>query len=484
MAVAPHDEAVSSSTPTGRRWRAAGLLACAVCIELGLFAILRLGRPASHVPEFVSYYLLVSIAYVTACWLVANAGELRTSRSVTWWIWGAALVFRLTALPLAPSLSEDTARYRWQGLSQAAGANPYTAVPEDPRFSALRDETWPRVTGKAQPSVYGPVIELVNLHYFRLIRQLGMDPWAEVWMFKLLFAVADLAVAIALMALLGGLGRARALVVVYLWSPLSITEFWIEGHNDALPVACAVAALALAYRGRRAAAVVAAAVGALCKFWPVLLLPFVALARDGGRWRVEWRGLLATVPVALLACWPYRNGVGALGRILEGFIGNWRNNDSLFGGILQGTGNDMELATRIATVLVVLAVIRIRLLRLPPIGAELATICAVLFLSANCLPWYLTWMLPFLAVHPNAPLLLWTALVSLAYHVVPLYEAAGLWQYDRALVGLEYAPVLAWLACQGANRIRKRMAAAPSNQAVGPVASERSKFRRRDRAGR
>lgn len=484
MAVAAHDEAVTSSTSTGGRWRAAGLLACAACIELGLFAILRLARPASHVPEFISYYLLVSIAYVTACWIVANAGALRTSRTVIWWIWGAALVFRLTVLPLAPSLSEDTARYRWQGLSQAAGANPYTAVPEDPRFSELRDVTWPRVTGKSQPSVYGPVIELVNLHYFRMIRRFGMDPWTEVWMYKLLFALADLAVAIALMALLGALGRSKALVLVYLWSPLSIAEFWIEGHNDAPPVACAVAALALMYRGRRVTAVIAAALGALCKFWPVLLLPFVALARDGGRWRVEWRGLLAIVPVAVLACWPYRDGVGGLVRILEGFIGSWRNNDSLFSGILQASGHEMGIATGIATVLAVLAVLGIRLLRLPPVAAELAAICAVLFLSANCLPWYLTWMLPFLAVHPNAPLLLWTALVSLAYHVVPLYEAAGIWEYDRGLVGLEYAPVLGWLGWQGLSRIRKRTATAPSQQAESPVGSERSGFTRTDRGGR
>ena len=472
MVAAAHDEAVNSSTPTRRRWLAAGLLACAVCIELGLFAILRLARPASHVPEFITYYLLVSIGYVMACWLVANAGALRASRSVTWWIWGAALVFRLTVVPLAPSLSEDTARYRWQGLSQAAGANPYTAVPEDPRFSELRDVTWPRVTGKAQPSVYGPVIELVNLHYYRLIKRFGMDPWTEIWMYKLLFALADLAVALALMALLGGLGRPKALVLVYLWSPLSITEFWIEGHNDALPVACAVAALALMYRGRRVAAVIAASLGALCKFWPALLLPFVALARDGGRWRVEWRGLLAAVPVALLLCWPYRNGVGGLGRILAGFIGSWRNNDSLFGGILQISGHDMELATGIAAALAVFAVLALRYLRLPPVGGELAAICAVLFLSANCLPWYLTWMLPFLAVHPNAPLLLWTALASTAYHVVPLYEATGAWQYDRSLVALEYAPVLGWLGCQGVNRIRKRMAAAPSSQADEPVDRE------------
>lgn len=464
MAVAAHDEAANSSTPTGRRWHAAGLLGCAVCIESGLFAILRLARPASHVPEFVSYYLLVSIGYVTACWLIANAGALRASRSAIWWIWGAALVFRLTVLPLAPSLSEDTARYRWQGLSQTAGANPYTAIPEDPRFSESRDVTWSRVTGKAQPSVYGPVIELVNLHYFRLIRRFGGDPWTEIWMFKLLFALADLGVAIALMALLGGLGRPRALIVAYLWSPLSITEFWIEGHNDALPVACAVGALALAFRGRRAAAVVAASLGALCKIWPVLLLPFVALARVNGRWRVEWRGLLATLPVAAIICWPYRNGIGNLGWTLGSFVGSWRNNDSLFAGIMQLTGQDMGLSASIATVLVALAVCGIRFLRLPPVGGELAAICALLFFSANCLPWYLTWMLPFLAVHPSAPLLLWTALVSMAYHVVPMYEAAGVWQYDPSLLALEYAPVLGWLGWQGIYRMRRRTAAAPSNQ--------------------
>ena len=168
--------------------------------------------------------------------------------------------------------------------------------------------------------------------------------------------------------------------------------------------------------------------------------------------------------MAAIICWPYRNGIGNLGWTLGSFVGSWRNNDSLFAGIMQLTGQDMGLSATIATVLVALAVCGIRFLRLPPVGGELAAICALLFFSANCLPWYLTWMLPFLAVHPSAPLLLWTALVSMAYHVVPMYEAAGVWQYDPSLLALEYAPVLGWLGWQGIYRMRRRTAAAPSNQ--------------------
>jgi len=85
----------------------------------------------------------------------------------------------------------------------------------------------------------------------------------------------------------------------------------------------------------------------------------------------------------------------------------------------------------------------------------LGAVAAVLLLSANCFPWYLSWMLPFLAVQPVRPLLLWTVLAPLAYHVVPGYEATGTWEYDASLVFLEYAPVLAWLGVLGIDRSRR-----------------------------
>lgn len=424
---------------------AIGLGACAAIIEAGLLLIAGLGRPATRVPDYITYYLLASVAYVTACWLISRDEEAVSRARVMRWIWAAAVVFRLTVFPLQPSLSEDTARYRWQGMVQDAGGDPYRAVPSDPSWEGLRDATWPRIAGKDKPSAYGPVLEQVNLWYHRLASRMSTDAWRQVWLFKLPFALADLAVGWALLGLLGAVGRPRAWALIYLWSPLAVTEFWVEGHNDSVAVLFTVIALTLSARRRSGWALGALSVATMCKFWPAVLFPYLLLTRRNRRWQLELRGAATGLVTMAALCLPYRDSIASVLGTLEGFMGGWRNNDSLFAVFLGLVGGDMSEAADLSRWTLILVVIALRWFPLPAVAAELSVLCALLLLSANCFPWYLTWILPLVAVHPSAPLLLWTALVSLAYHVVPGYEASGVWEYNRTLVRLEYAPVLVWL---------------------------------------
>ena len=440
----------------------AGLWACAALLEAGFLGVFLLGRPASHVSDYLTYYLLLGVPYAIACWLITRIGSGLGTRLRTRWIWVAALVFRLTVLPLDPSLSEDTVRYRWQGLVQDAGGDPYLSLPSEERWEGLRDETWPRVAAKDSPSAYGPLLEQANLLFYRLAVRWDSDPWAQVWLFKLLYALPDLGVGVGLMALLAGLGRPKEWALIYLWSPLAVTEFWMEGHNDAIAVALVVTALALAAAGKRNTAVVAMSVATLCKFWPAVLIPFVALDRRDGRWHLEWRGVLASSVVAVSICAPYWDTVGHVRHILVGFAGEWQNNEGLFALIALMLKGNLALASAVAHGLMVAAIVVWRLACTSVVRGALGAVCTVLLLAANCFPWYLTWMLPLLAVRPVPPLLLWTALVGLAYHVIPSYESGGVWQYDRLLTALQYAPVLLWLAVIGFSRastIRDALAA-------------------------
>lgn len=430
-----------------------GLGVCAVLIEGGLLMILGLERPATYVPEFISYYLLTSIPYICACWLVVGSGESNLRPASVRWIWVAALVFRVSVAPLDPSLSEDTVRYRWLGMLQDAGGDPYLAIPEDPDWSELQDETWQRVAGKDKPSAYGPVVEQVNLWYYRAVGGWTADPWKQAWLFKFPFALADVLVGLALMALLSAVGRPPAWALIYLWSPLAITEFWIEGHNDAVAMLFVVTALTLSQKERPAWALASLALATMCKFWPAVLLPFLILTKAGRRWKVQWGGTLVFVAVALAVCIPYWESMAAVREVLRGFSAGWRNNDSLFALFLELARGDMYIASEISKWTLLTFVAVVRFLPLRPLAGELAATCALLLVSANCLPWYLTWMLPLMAVNPVAPILLWGALVSLAYHVVPGYEANGTWTYDPVLVLLEYAPVLIWLGVVGTRRV-------------------------------
>ena len=454
--------------------RARLLLLCAASLEAGFLAIRALGELDEQIPAFLLCYLAVCCAYMTAVWAVcrtpSGAGRAASApggRALILLIWTAALVFRLTVLPMSAGLSDDLARYRWQGRVQAAGGNPYLAAPADPQWRELRDETWSRVTRKELSSVYGPLFELSYRATYEVARRIADDPVRQEWMFKLPFALLELAVgwAVWLLLRLRGLPPERALI--YLWSPLIVTEFWAQGHNDTLAVLPAMLALTAARAGRFPAAWAALSAAALAKLWPAAWAPLLLADRDSSgarRWR--WRAAWAAAPVAALAAWPYAGAVLEARSVLRGFVSGWRNNDSLHGWILAWSGGDAELAATLAAGLLAACWAGLWLWEPERERAALWSIVALLLLAANCFPWYLSWFVPLLALYPHPALLLWTALAGLSYHVVTDYAILGVWEELDFYRRLEYAPVLLWLAADGARGLlgrarRARSAARP-----------------------
>jgi hypothetical protein len=363
-------------------------------------------------------------------------------------IWGTAILFRLTVVPLSPSLSEDLARYRWQGKLQAAGGNPYTEAPEDPQWAALRDSTWNEVNRKDLPSVYGPLLERVHGAWYRLAAAVTPGEALQVWLFKIPFALCDLFTAGALIWLLRALALPAAWVLVYLWSPLIVVEFWAQGHNDTLAILLLVLALAAAHRGRWTAGFSCLSLAALAKFWPAILFPFFLLRREDGAWRLRWKQALVAIPIAILVAWPYLQGIDQVSELLEGFLGGWRNNDSLYEYLWEYAGRNYDAGTTLASYALAAALAGIWSLQLPLVRACQWAIVALLFVSANCFPWYLSWFVPLLAITHEAPLLLWTALVALAYQILIGYRVTGEWTDSDFFRTLEYAPVFGFLAAR------------------------------------
>src|ERR1035438_3415614 len=121
-------------------------------------AVLRLGDLKAHVVEYISAALGAGLVYLVSTWVVLRLPD---SKKLTGFIFGMGLLFRLTLVPLYPSLSDDLLRYRWEGKAQVAGVNPYTTKPNAPEMRGLRDETWPAVNGKEFSTMYPPLTELM-----------------------------------------------------------------------------------------------------------------------------------------------------------------------------------------------------------------------------------------------------------------------------------------------------------------------------------
>jgi hypothetical protein len=405
-------------------------------IEVLLVFLRLMGDLRESLRETIYLQIALGILYLFA--VFAASIPQPSSRRKVLLILLAALVFRATVWPLSPALSDDVFRYRWEGAIQTHGGNPYFNRPADPQWNHLRDGTYERIPGVDFRAVYGPLTEMVEHATFAAVRRHTPDPFRQAFWFKVPSAVFDLFAIAGGLLLLHVYGLPLHRIVLYAWCPLPLIEFWGTGHNDALTVAALFFALAFAGKGLGPAAMVALGIAGAAKVWPIALIPLFCRA---GRWRDAWIAPAVFAAFAL-PYWPpdYRQVVENM-RFASGFVGGWRNNDSLFGGILWLADGNFYIAKRIAfglsgAVLAALVLLKVQLHR-----AILVFAATLLAVSANCHAWYLTWMLPSLLLEPWLPLLLWLVLSPLSYVPVFLWASAGQWIGIQTTRWLIYVPV-------------------------------------------
>jgi alpha-1,6-mannosyltransferase len=421
------------------------LLLLALLSEAGYLILFRLGDLGVFLVEFWAVFFTTFLFYLVACWHSRQFPSLTSSKRAMWVILLGGLAFRLTLAPLLPTLTEDPYRYRWNARLQAAGGNPYRDRPSDPRWASLRDLTWPSVTGRDLTSPYGPLLEWSYRASHAVASSLTSDPTGQVVLFKIPYLLCELLLAGLLWTLLTRLRLPGSWLLVYFWSPLVIVEFWASGHHDPFLLCFLCAALLTANAGRWFWAFGALWAATLIKFWPALLFPLFLWTPGTVRPAARMVRAAAWLPGVALVCLPFWSSLDDLRWMLEGMLGGWTNNASLFHFIYAALDRDFERTRSVMGLLIGGAALLVAVRRPPLPEGMLWTIVVILLLSANCFPWYLTWLVPLLVLRPSAPLLLWTGLVPLAYHVLPGYRAFGEWREDPVFLWLEYLPVYTML---------------------------------------
>ncbi len=462
-----------------------GALFICACAGIGLSGDLRFGA----LPRTLVLYFVAAGAQLGALlWLARRRGDLspRAKTLALALVLGVALVARLSMLSSEPSLSEDAWRYRWEGLVQAEGVNPYTTPPADPSLTPLRDAGWLKVNHPEVAAIYGPPLQLA-------FRALAALPGSGLTWFKLAFLVADL----GLLALIVGGLRRRGLdplwSLIYAWHPLVVLEVVGQCHLEIVPVAFLVAAIELEGRGRWRLAALAFGTALASKYLPLLLLPAFLLLGKSWRTRASRLGWVL-LPGALCAL-PYLSAGEGLVAGLGAYGARWSFNGVGFElldtglrrlGLSQAlvragaplfieSSRDFDPALhetwiKIPAKLVVVLVagwVTLVFARRAPLargrarhGAVLragALGCGLVFLlgSPTVHPWYALWVVPFLAgASPRlrAPAFLFTLLLPLVYEIRIRYTGLpGTWVeqgWIRAAVWLPPA-LLAGLALLG-----------------------------------
>jgi len=417
--------------------------------------------PSVHVAVGLVLAGLVFLALPRLIARAADAGtrELQTLLAV---VIGVGLALRLAMLAVNPVLEDDYHRYLWDGAVTAHGLDPYAVAPGDAgheegtprgRLAAEAGVVMDRINHPDLRTIYPPVAQAA----FALAHLI--EPWS-ITAWRIVCLIGDAATLALLLALLRAAGRSPLWSALYWWNPVVVKELINSAHMEAILMPLVLGALLLAVHRRPLAAsgVLGLAVGA--KLWPIMLAPIVLRPLFDDRARLSASLVLLGGLCVLWAVLPLRSGIDETSGLLA-YAQRWQTNSALFPALQWIAATIMApfapaehlpgMLVRGATAGLVLA-LALRLSITPWRDAEdLMTrsgliVAVVLLLSPAQFPWYLVWVLPFLAFRPSIAMLTLTATMPIYYasfyfHARDTYDVFRIW-----VVWLVWVPVWALLA--------------------------------------
>ncbi len=427
--------------PRRRVWTL-GLVGLALGILYALnFSALRAVAGSDGKALFRFYPVLFGVAfllYLVGVWLCWEGG-----RRVAWAVIASGIVFRLFMVPTDVVLSSDLYRYLWDGRVQTAGINPFRYAPRDDALAVLRDpEIHPQINRPGARTIYPPGAQL-------LFAGLAWAAPSSIGALRLLLIGCDLATMLLFVRLLARLEIPEGRVAVYAWAPLAVFEVVQAAHIDGAVLPFVLGALLACMAGRAGLAGILLGGASLIKLYPAILVPALWKPRT-------WRLLLALLATVGLGYLPYAWGIG--GKV-TGFLPTYfdRHEDFNVGlryFVTEGLGLEGELARKAAmgVLLVVLALVLVAIGRRRPEtplglaqGAGLAVGAYLLLVPTTMHPWYVVWLIPFLAVLPGAGWWYLSGAFVLSYlkyaaaaEILPLWARCLEWlpAYGLVLLGL------------------------------------------------
>lgn len=406
--------------------------------------------------------------YGVAAWVICKAPPGR-STLVLGLVFAA--LFRATPLTSDTYLSTDLYRYIWDGRVQAAGINPFRYVPGNWHLTHLRDgDIYRNINRKDYAkTVYPPGSQMVFLLCTRLSE--------TVTCIRLTMIFFEALTVWLLMRLLAAYGLPAQRALLYAWHPLCVWEFAGGGHQDAIMLTCIVGALLAHRRGRPMATGFALGCAVLTKLYPIILFP--ALFR---KFRWGWQMPLTCATTIILGYLPYCATYSVPGAL--GFLPMYATEEGLQSGdrfyLLNLLPAGWMYAHHLPVYKVFVALVGLSFALAAAWAfwkhetddrstARRCAFIAAMFLAvlSPAIPWYATWLVPFLCLLPEAWPLYWMT-------VIPQVLYFNWWYTNPDEVFLQnsalYLPAIGlWLAGAALRRYHARRTAGAPLPAQMPV---------------
>lgn len=344
-----------------------------------------------------------------------------------------AFLIRLSFINLSPIGSDDVYRYMWDGKAQSHGVNPYRYSPDAPQLDYLHTPSLPAaVNHPDMKTVYFPFSQWVFSSCYHLSGE-------NIWGYKLILLVAELATLIGLLLLLRRLNIPMKFVLLYLLCPLSIIQFALDAHIDAVGLPLLVFGLFAYLRGNKVLSYVLFALSISVKPVAVLILPILFL-REKGIWK---KAQVAIVPsiVVVGQFLPYVFGSNPF-EGLSRFAENWTFNGVVFESLYLYFSDNQK--TRLAcAILLCISLLLLYMRKKEPLDAFYFSVLLLLIFSPVVHPWYVSWLAVLLPFARRWSGIVYASVVSFTVYTIVNFKLHGNWDQSALILALEYIPVIA-----------------------------------------
>lgn len=342
-------------------------------------------------------------------------------------------------------LSDDVYRYLWDGKIAATGISPYEYPPNAPELVEFRDEAiYPNINHRRFPTIYPPVAQSIFSAAFLIGQGSPLG-------FKVIAALFELLTLLSLIVWLRQQGVRRSNLLLYLFSPLVLIEFYQSAHIDICGLPFLIAAMITLGQKRFGWTGMLLALSALVKFNALLILPVLFFHIKGkDRWQFAGAFLLT-----VLFCYtPYLFwGSGAVLGSLGAYLGDWQFNASVFFVLEYGLGLP---GSRYIVAGLFVGWLLVLIVRKMDIHDKMFwSLGGYLILTPVLFPWYLVWIFPFILRRISRAFVVLSGMTLLSYHVWLGKYAGGDWEPIVWLGVLSYLPFYLLLIRPGRFRFTK-----------------------------
>jgi hypothetical protein len=445
-------------------------------VAVGVFGAILHGRVADGPAVALGLLLCAGLG-----WILALCAARRSPPPLRAIVAGAVLL-RLLALGSDLQLSDDAYRSVWEGEVVLHGASPYAHGPDDPTLAGLRAELprlHARVAHREVSAVYPPIVQAAGAFAALVARLLHASP--EVWgvrVLRFVFGCADLLVLLPLARLLQGSGRTHAGLVAWAWCPLVVLESGGSAHGDALGILLLLLALTSLARADESTGAAAdarpmgwLASAILVKYLPLVVVPWIGRSpapqsRDAAPQSneqsnepvpkasaVDWAphaGSMRANAVPARLAWLLvflalgfaqllflSGGLHGVGAGLYEYGSRWQSGSLVFRFVeglclrlfepTDGWDDPHRVARLVAAALwIAWAAWVVRHVRERVRGVGLL-IAGYLVLTPALHPWYLMWIVPFLAIELSPAWVWLVAAAPVLYAPLRTWQSEGRW---------------------------------------------------------